>query len=344
MQIIWTILLTVLVFGVIIFIHELGHFLAAKWSDIKVHEFSLGMGPKIFGFKKGDTDYNLRLFPIGGFVNMEGEDKESDDVKSFGKKPLHKKIFVILAGAFMNLLLGFILLVIILSFQPKISSTTVAQFRENSISSKTGLQVGDKIEKINGTRIYVDNDIIYKLYSDKDGVVGMSVIRDGQKIKLDSVKFNIDQDDKGNSSTNIDFLVKTQEKSFFTIIKESWLKTVSTARLVWLSLMDLVTGRASINDLSGPIGVAGVIGEASSMGILSFLMMVSFITINIGVFNILPIPALDGGRFVFLIVEKIIKKPINPKIENYIHSIGFILLILLMIFVTFNDIFKIFKN
>lgn len=342
MQIVWTVILTILVFGIIIFIHELGHFLVAKWSDIKIHEFALGMGPKLFSFKKGDTVYSLRALPIGGYVKMEGEDEVSSDDRAFNKKPIIKKIAVIMAGAIMNLILGFILLNIIMSMQSTISSTTISSFREDSMSNGYGLEVGDKITKINGTRIYVDNDIVYKLLSDKDGIVDIQVKRDDQIIELNNVNFAM-QSSNDSSAVNIDFSVTPQEKTFFNVIKESTLKCVSIGRLVWISLIDLITGNANINDLAGPIGVANAIGEASSMGISSFLMMFAFITINIGIFNLLPIPALDGGRLVFLIIESIRKKPIKPEWEGYIHLAGFFLLIALMIFVTFNDIIKIFK-
>lgn len=344
MQIILTILLTIFVFGIIIFVHELGHFLVAKWSGIKINEFALGMGPKLFGFKKGETYYNIRLFPIGGFVDMEGEDSSSDDERAFNKKTIYKRIAVILAGATMNILLGFLLLNIIVSMQPKISSTTIAKFKDDSISNSSGLMVNDKIIKIDGAKILVDNDIIYKLSRAKDGIVDMQVLRNNEYVHLNNVKFPTFIDEKGNNFTNLDFFVKAQDKNIINILKESFFKTISIARLVWLSLIDLITGIASVSDLSGPIGVASAIGEASSIGISSFLFIFAFITINIGIFNLLPFPALDGGRFIFLLIESIRKKPIKPEIEGYIHITGFALLILLILFVTFNDIFKFFQS
>ncbi len=191
------------------------------------------MGPKLFGFKKGETYYNIRLFPIGGFVDMEGEDSSSDDERAFNKKPIYKRIAVILAGATMNILLGFLLLNIIVSMQPKISSTTIAKFKDDSTSSSSGLMINDKIIKIDGTKILVDNDIIYKLSRAKDGIVDMQVLRNNEYIDLNNVKFPTSIDEKGNTFTNLDFFVKAQDKNIINVLKESLFKTISIARLVW---------------------------------------------------------------------------------------------------------------
>ncbi len=341
MDILITVVLAVVAFGVIIFIHELGHFIVAKSVGIKVNEFALGMGPKILKKQKGETLYSLRLLPIGGFVSMEGEDEESDDDRSFGKKKVWQRVSVVVAGAVMNLILGLIVMIIYTSMQPSITSNTISQFRtEDSLSQQTGLAVGDEIKSVNGTTVFIANDIIYSILRDTDGVVEMDVVRDGEYITLPEVTFEKTETVDGIGNVNIDFYVMGLEKNIGNIIAESSARSVSTARMVWLSLVDIITGRFGVNQMSGPVGVATAIGEASTMGFDAFLMMFGFITINIGVFNLLPIPALDGGRLVFLIIEGIRRKPVKPQHEGYVHMAGLILLFGLMIFVTFNDIVR----
>lgn len=336
MSVIFTIILTLLVFSFIILIHELGHFLVALWAKVKVNEFSLGMGPSLFSKTKNNIKYSLRAIPMGGYVSMEGEDSSSEDENSFSNKHVFKRILIVLAGAVVNILFGFIVLLIVVSLQKDIASTTISKFTDTSVSVNQGLKVGDEILEIDKTKIYTDNDIIYKLLRSQDGLVDMKVRRDKEILSLNNIQF----EQKEDGVTKIDFNVLHTEKNFFSVIKQASLKTISIARLVWLSLFDLFTGVAKISDLSGPIGVASAIGESSRVGIGSFLLMVSFITINVGVFNLLPIPALDGGRLVFLFLEAIRKKPLKKEYESYFHIIGFVLLIGLMIFVTFSDIFK----
>lgn len=337
-----TILITVILFGLIIFIHELGHFIMAKVNGIKINEFALGMGPAIFKFKKGETLYALRVFPIGGYVSMEGEDAESDDENAFSKKKVWGRISVVVAGAFMNLVLGFLVIVILTCMQPKIGTIQVAEFSENATSFQTGLQMGDKIKQVNGRNILIENDIAYGISTDKDGKVDMIVDRDGEKVNLQNVEFQLASNENGKQYVKFDFKVSSEDKNFFNVLEYSFLKTVSTVKTVWYSLIDLITGKASFGDLSGPIGVGNVVGKASSMGISGILAMLAFLSINIGIFNLLPLPALDGGRLIFLLIEAVRGKPINQKYEGYVHAIGFMLLILLMLAVTVNDIFKLF--
>ena len=336
-----TIIITIVVFGVLIFIHELGHFLVAKAMGIRVNEFALGMGPRLCGFVKGETKYSLRLLPIGGYCAMEGEDDTSEDERAFCNKPVWRRILVVAAGAFMNLVLGFVLLIILVSTMNLVGTTKIAQFNEGAISNQY-LQVGDEIVSINGSHVFIDNDIVYGLLSDRDGVVDMVVKRNGEKVKLTGVTFQTEDLGDGVTGTNIDFKVYGVEKTFFGVIKQSACWTLSVVKLVWGSLIDLLTGQFGLNQLSGPVGVASAIGEASTMGIRSLLLFVVFITVNLGVFNLLPIPALDGGRLVFLIVEGIRRKPIKPEHEGWVHMIGFGLLMLLIVVVTFNDIVKLF--
>ena len=337
---IYTVIIAVLVFGIIVFIHELGHFLMAKACGVKVNEFALGMGPKLLKFQGNETSYALRLFPIGGFVNMEGEDESSTDERAFNKKPSYKKLLILVAGAMMNLFLGYIILLVIVSSQQFYAGKTIAEFDENALSHKTGLEIGDEILSVNQTNVFIVNDLVYLVLRDKDGIVDMTVRRSGNIQELKDVKFSRTEDAKGIGSVDIDFRVNPVKVSILTALQHSFDYSISVVRLVWMSLIDIVTGRYGINQMSGPVGAAVAIGEASTMGMSTLLTMVAFITINVGVFNLLPIPALDGGRLIFVILEMIRKKPVKPEHEGYVHIAGFILLMALMLFVTFNDIIK----
>ena len=341
-----TVLLAVLVFGLLIFIHELGHFLTAKACGVKVNEFALGMGPTIFKINRGETKYALRLFPIGGFVSMEGEEESSQHENAFCNKPVWKRILIVCAGAFMNIILGFVVMIFLVSLTggSKIATTTVSQFRDGAVSSGSGLQVGDRILKINDSSIFVDYDIIYALMRDDDGIVSMQVKRDGQKITLKNVTFQVISQEDGVNNIFFDFTVTGNDKTAGAVLRQAFFKTFSVVKIVWSSVMDLITGKFSMNQLSGPVGVATAIGDASKQGADSFFMMVVFITVNLGVFNLLPLPALDGGRLIFLIIEGVRRKPVNPKYEGYVHFAGFALLILLMVFVTYHDIVKLIQG
>lgn len=337
-----TILIALVCFGVVIFIHELGHFLVAKAFKFKVNQFAIGMGPSLFSFGKGETKYSLKLLPVGGFVAMEGEDEESDDDRAFTKKPAYQRLLVCLAGAVMNLILGFVILTILISCYYKLTPTnTIAKFSENSSLSEK-LQVGDEILSVNNLRVYTMNDIVYEFTRDKDKSVDMIVIRNNEKIEIKDIPITTVTDEEGNETISIDFYRYGKEKTVFSVLKEAGVQTISNARMVFLSLVDLIRGHYSVNDLSGPVGVTTVISQAVSYGFDSLLNVVAFITINLGVFNLLPLPALDGGRIFILIGEMITRKRLNPKIETIINLAGFALLILLMIFVTYNDILKLF--
>lgn len=342
MNIVFTIIIAVLSFSVIIFIHELGHFITAKATGVKVNEFAIGMGPAIFKIKKGETLYAIRIFPIGGFVSMEGEDQESDDERAFNRKKPWQKIIVVIAGAVMNLILGFILLFSLTALKPLLPVNTIAKFGEGATSNSAGgLMVGDTIKKINGNRTLIDNDIIFELLRDKDGIVDMEVLRDGETLHLNKVQFNMQKAEDGETYISVDFKIYGEEKTFLSTIKYAANWSYSVARMVVVSLFDLITGRFGFNQMSGPVGITTTISQAASQGIDDYLLIIAFITINVGMFNLLPLPALDGGRLIFLLIELIRRKPINPKYEGYVHGIGIILLLLLMVVVTFNDIIRI---
>lgn len=438
------ILIGVLLFELIIFIHEFGHFITAKKSGIKVNEFSLGMGPKIFSFGKGETKYSLRVFPIGGFCAMEGEDEESPEPRAFNNAKVWKRMIVVIAGAVMNIILGFVLMFVVVVQQDSYSSTEVQSFPATSFSSCTGLQSGDVIKEINGygistsmdfnypistaelktvdgstLEIYKEdcgnnlynmavslvqdknnklsdeqvskvnellskstNEIVkakskedafsvyenyYKKINDACGIkdykvekiveketrkrytADILVERNGEEKLLKNVQFfTYTTKDNSDPQVSIDFYVKPIDKTIGSVLSQTFKQTISTCKMIYASLGGLLTGKFGLKDMSGPIGIASAVttvaSESLSSGFMSavnsiiYVMMI--ITVNLGLFNMLPFPALDGGRFVFLIIEAIRGKSVPRKVEAIVNGIGMGLLILLMILITANDIFK----
>ncbi len=351
------IVIAILVFCVIILLHELGHFLAAKACGIYVKEFAFGMGPVILRKKGKETEYVVRALPIGGSCSFIGEDggyeegaldpnSPEADPRAFNNKPVWKRMIVILAGPLMNLILGYIVVVISLCAAKGMASTTIAVFEEQSVSGNY-LQVGDEILSIDGLPIFSVSDVSYKLQSsdrkNENGnfVFDFVVRRNGEKITIKDVEFLNTSDENGGSSIYFDFKVYALEKNFKNVVVTAFKESCSTARLIIMTLIDMLRGKYGLNDMSGPIGVGTVITTAVKQYTFSDLMsIVALITINVGVFNLLPIPALDGARFVFLLVELIRRKPVKPEVEGTIHFVGFAMLMLLMVVITFNDIFK----
>lgn len=254
-----TALASIFVFGLVIFVHELGHFLTAKFSGITVQEFAIGMGPTLVRFERNGTIYALRLLPIGGFVSMEGEDEESEDEGSFTKAPVGNRILVTVAGACMNLILGFFVLIAVVSMESSIVSRTVAEFYPDASTQQSGLQVGDTIIAVNGRRCFVANDVSYEFARTQEGTADLTVLRDGEKITLEDVVFDTAEQD-GQQYLVIDFKVYPIEKTVLNVLKEAGNWTLSLARMVILSFTDLVTGRIAVNNLSGPVGIVSAIG------------------------------------------------------------------------------------
>lgn len=333
-------LIMILVFGVLIFIHEFGHFFTARRCGVAIKEFAVGMGPTLFSWKskKYDTKYALRLFPIGGFVSMVGEDEDSEDENAFCNKSVFKRMIIVVAGAVMNLLLGFVLMMTLVLLQGPIGSTVVAEFNENSVSSSQ-LQVGDEIVKVDGVRVHSGNEVLYEIMNQGYEPIDIVVKRDGKKIELNGVVFST-VEEQGATFGVMDFKVKQESRSFPNLIKQTFFRSVSTVKMVYDSLIGLVSGRFGMEAVSGPIGVAEAVGDAAKSSYISFIYIVAILTINLGVVNLLPFPALDGGRFVLLIIEGIRKKPLNRNVEAYINFAGLIILFAFMIFVSFKDIFK----
>ena len=322
----------------------MGHFLTAKLCGIRVNEFALGMGPVLLKIKKGETQYALRLFPIGGFVSMEGEDEDSADEHAFNRKPVGSRILVVVAGAVMNILFGFVIVLVMMSSSSALASTRVAKFETSAQSSKTGLQINDTIERINGAKINIDTDVALALIEDADGKVDMQVLRGGKLVELKNVQFPMISDGNGGKVMQRDFWVYPESKSIFNVLRHSFFWTIAMIKYVWVTFVSLFTGRFGLKDLAGPVGTTVAMGQAASQGLQSLLFMVALIAVNLGVVNLFPLPALDGGRLFFLLIELVRRKPIKPQYEGYVHFVGFALLMLLMVVVTYNDILRLIKG
>ena len=344
---VWPYLVAILLFGVIIAIHEFGHFFFAKLFKVRVNEFALGMGPAIFKKKIGETQYALRLFPIGGFVSMEGEDSESDDDRAFNKKKPYQRFIIVAAGAILNLILGIIVVAVCISMQNLVGTRVIHSFDENAVSSQYGLQAGDEIIKINDTHVYSSRGIGFNMVRDTDNKLNLTVIRDGKKVELKDVQFRQFELD-GKMYVEQDFYIIGEEHTFLNVLKNSVLDSASIVQMVRLSLVDLCTGKYGMKDVSGPIGTISAIADSTAQGptakdkLFTALTLLSYITINVGVFNLLPVPALDGGRLFFIFIEMIRRKPISPKKEGIIHTVGLVLLLLFMLVVSISDIVKVF--
>jgi regulator of sigma E protease len=344
------IIFALIIFEIIIIIHELGHFIAAKSCGVKVNEFAIGMGPAILKKKKGDTLYALRLFPIGGYCAMEGEDGESEDERSFGSKSLPRRILIVCAGVIMNFILGIIILAVNISRSDAIVTTKIASFEKGALSHETGLEVDDKIIRINGMRIFTSMDISYQFQNDEDGKFDMVVLRNGEKKELKDVSFAVD-----DKTMHIDFLVYPGKLTVGSVLAETFKNAATDGRLIYISLFDMIRGKYSLKDLSGPVGIVDSIdqvienetdektGKIDWKSLIDTMLSLSaFITINIGIFNLLPLPALDGGRLIFLIVEGIRGKPVPAEKEGMVHLIGMAALLVLMVVITVSDIIRIF--
>ncbi|MCI8361434.1 MAG: RIP metalloprotease RseP [Clostridiales bacterium] len=327
-----------------IFIHELGHFLAAKLMGVRVNKFAIGFGPVLLRWGKGETEYSLRLLPLGGFCAMEGEDEESADQRAFCNKKPWRRFIITAAGAFFNILLGFIIMMIILIPQKQFGVPKIAQFQENAVSQQSGLQVGDEFIKVNGRRILTTYDLSYTFSNiPADGKVDLVVKRDGKKLELSGVTFATEEI-QGVNVVSIDFWIEGVKKTPLNFLSEAFRNTLSYGRIVWWSLLDLITGKYGVSQISGPVGVTAAIGEAAKAGIFSLLPMVGLITINLGLFNLLPLPALDGGRLLFIIIEMVRRKPVPQKYEGMVHAIGFMVLMAFMVLIALKDIFQLFAG
>ena len=329
-----TALATIFVFFIVVVFHEFGHFFIAKISGIKVHEFAIGMGPKLFKINKGDTDYTLRLLPIGGYVKMEGEDEYSDDLRSFSQKPVGVRMAVIAAGAIMNFILA-IIVFSIYAYNVGVPTTTINEATEKLPAYEAGLRAGDTITSINNFDVNSWEDIKTSINASNGKEITVKVIRDNKELEF-TIKPVMD------SETNrlIIGISPKMTKSLLLSIKNGFENMAMILGLMFQFIGMLFKGNVSSGDISGPIGIVVLVGEAAKSGFQYVLYVAGFISINLGFFNLLPIPALDGSRLVFLLVELVRGKPISQEREGFIHFIGFVFLIVLMIIVAYKDIIK----
>lgn len=346
------ILIGILLFEILIISHEWGHFVTAKTFGVKVNEFALGMGPKIFSVQRGETNFSIRLFPFGGFCAMEGEDETSNNPRAFNNIKPWKRMIVLAAGATMNLIFGFILTLIMMAQSNSFISNTVSGFAENATSHACGLQEGDEILKVNGTHVFTSKDISFAILTSEKNSFDFKVRRNGEKTELKNIEFETVEKEDGTKAIKIDFKLDKIPKSFFTVIKEAFLDIISTVQITWLSLIGIITGKFSLKEITGPVGMVSMIGTATSKGlevslwaaINNMVSVVALIALNLGIMNLLPLPALDGGRIVFALFEQLTGKKISEKYEGLVHTVGFILLMIFIALITFHDITRLFKR
>ena len=352
-----TILFAILLFSFLIFIHELGHFVAAKLSGVQVNEFSMFMGPAIFKKQKGETLYSIRCIPIGGYCAMEGENGDSDNPRAFGKAAWWKRLIILIAGSGMNFIAGILIMFILFIPVEEVVVPVIDAFEPYStVNGADGLQVGDRLVELDGEKIYAlsDLDLIFMLNPGQ--VHDVVVERNGAKLTLSDfvMQRHTVTDEQGNEMQLFGMNFTTAKADLPMKIQQAWYSCLNTVRNVRLSLQMLITGQAGLSDMSGPVGIVKLMSDTAAASeetldaVMNMLYFGGFLAINLAVMNLLPIPALDGGRVVGLLittaVEKITRKKIDPKYEGYLHGAGMILLLALMALIMFKDIFVIFKG
>ena len=406
--------IAILFFGLIILIHEFGHFIFAKLFGVKVNEFAIGMGPTIFKKQGKETKYALRLLPIGGFVAMEGEGEESDDKRAYCNQKIWKRMIILSAGAVFNLILGFIVCVFLISSDELVGTNVILGFEGEHVSSHK-LQEGDEILEIDGKKVFSDYDIMFLMQRNSSGYYDFVVKRDGERVELEDVPFakrtsgnfsyapdcsissvsaklkkaglkdgdivtsvngvavasgdELAESLKGDEdfrydltvkrgdeeltfedlefavATVFDFCILGEEKNVFNVTAGAFRYSLSMGRMVYLSLFDLVRGQYGLNELAGPIGTVSVITDVAETSVTTadwsgLFMIMAMIAINIGLFNLLPVPALDGGHLFFMFIELIIRKPIPQKYASWIHAAGLVVLLIFMAVISFSDLYK----
>lgn len=339
------IILAILAFGVLVIVHEFGHFITAKRGGVQVNEFWIGMGPTLLKHEYKGTLYCLKLLPFGGACVMEGEDGESENEHAFGKAKLPRRMLIVCAGALMNFLVGF--LIVLAVMQPNGPNggyivSTIASVDPASTAAGD-LKAGDEILKIDGYHILVRSDFETALSRTASITHEVTVRREGEKVTLPSVKLEATVTD-ANGNKRIGITFAELPDSLGMHLSMSVRTAVNYARLVWSSMGMLVSGQVGVDQLAGPVGMAEVMADTAKYSMISFFQLVAFISINLGVMNLLPLPALDGGRLVFLIIEGIRRKPVPPRYEGYVHAAGLMLLLMLMVYVTGQDVLRIFMR
>lgn len=353
---IFSIVLIILFFGLLIAVHELGHFLAAKSLGVRVNEFAIGMGPALFSRERGETTYSFRLFPIGGFCAMEGEEESSDDPRSFHNKPFWRKFIILVAGAFMNFVTGLVIILVLFFLVGSPAAPVFTGVMDGAEAVlDTGLQPGDRFYTIDGHRIYFQSDAL--IYLQRAGEnVDVTVVRDGEKVDLGTIAlpYRTLTDENGQQVEKRGIYVgEFQQDTVFTRLRNSWYQAIDYVRMAWMGLGDIFTGAVGLKDMSGVIGITAMAGEVGQAGaeaaglfgaVVNLLDFTALIAINLAVMNLLPVPALDGGQIFLLIVNGIYRlftrKSIDQKYLGYVNMVGFLCLIALMILVAINDVNK----
>lgn len=363
MTIFLTIVVAVVVFGVVVLVHEWGHFQAARRCGVHVEEFSIGFGPAIWQHKgKDGTMYSIRLLPLGGYNAMAGFTEEGDaecqppvkkpkgapvlpdvvDGKTYPEATAGQRFFIIASGALMNFVLGFVLLIALVCSQDAITSKIIYDFSDGALSHETGLMPEDEILAVNGHYCFTANDIIYELQRTPNYSADFTVLRDGKITDVPGVRFATSTDADGNTTMVLDFTVYGIAKSPKSVVRAAFNDFMYYARVILRSFIDLAAGRVGLNELSGPVGIVSVIGEAVSYGLADVLSIAALIAVNVGIFNLLPIPGLDGFKLIFIAIEGISGRAVPEKVQAAINGVGVLLLLLLMVFVTFQDVNRFF--
>ena len=352
-----SIVFAILLFSLLIFIHELGHFIAAKASGVQVNEFAMFMGPAIFKKQVGETLYSIRCIPIGGYCAMEGEDTDTDNPRSFQKAAWWKRLIILVAGSAMNFIAGLLIMFIVFAPVQQFVVPVISEFEEfATVDDGDGLQVGDRIVELDGETIYVQSDFSMILSLNPGDVHDIVVERNGKRVELNDFlmeRHTVTYED-GSTAQLFGMNFSIEDATFGSKLQYTWYSTIDVIRTVRLSLQMLLTGQAGLSDMSGPVGIVQQMSDVANASatwvdaLLNMLYFGGFIAINLAVMNLLPIPALDGGRVVALLlttaIETVTRKKINPKYEGYIHAGGMILLLALMAVIMFKDIFVIFKG
>lgn len=351
----FSILFAVFIFSFLIFIHELGHFVSAKLSGVQVNEFSMFMGPAIWKKKIGETLYSIRCIPIGGYCAMEGEDSDTDNPRSFQKAAWWKRLIILVAGAAMNFLAGLLILCVIYAPAEGFVTPVIERFENYATVDDYGLQVGDRFVEVDGEKIYLHSDFSMMLSLNSGDYHDIVVERNGQLIELKNFYLERHEvvNEDGSTSMLMGFRFGSEKANFGTTLSFVGKTAIGWVRTVRLSLQMLFIGKAGFSDLSGPVGIVGQMtdvaasSETTMDAVLNLLYFGAFIAVNLAVMNLLPIPALDGGRVVALllttVIEAITRKKLNPKYEGYIHAAGMILLLGLTALILFKDVIFLFK-
>ena len=329
-----------------IFVHELGHFLAAKACGVQVNEFAIGLGPALVKKQVGETAYAIRALPFGGQCVMEGEDDDSGNPRAFNNAAKWKRLIILVAGVFMNFLMGFSIFFCLYAPAKEATVPVIDTLMEKFTGGgEDGIWEGDRILSIDGYRVLFPSDISTAFSRAEDYDFDVVVRRDGQRLELKNVHIEPQEYiEDGESVYYYGFRYRTEPLSFFGKIRLAFLESISMVRLVLDSLKMIFSGGVTLNDLSGPVGITATMSSVAKQSMSTFWYLAGLIAINLAVMNILPIPALDGGRVLFLIIEAIIRRPINRKVEGIINAAMLLLLLGLMVVVTTNDIWKLFKH